>query len=110
MTDMVSIKLVKFPIALANPAGRHYEAIQREFALIHFADEATRASVPARVQELAERTRSELASGEIIERDQLTSAIERGAEYVTVDLRMPRSTGESMAALSELLVEADEFC
>jgi hypothetical protein len=108
--DMVSITLVNFPVALANRAGRHYEAIQREFALIHFSDGATRASVPSRVLELAERTRAELASGEIIEREQVTSAIERGAKHMTVNLRMPRSAGESMAALSELLVEADDYC
>ncbi len=108
--DMVSITLVDFPIALANRAGRHYEAIQREFALIHFSDEATRASLPSRLLELAERTRNELASGEIIEREQVTSAIESGVERLTISLRMPRSTGESMAALSELLVEADDFC
>jgi hypothetical protein len=36
--------------------------------------------------------------------------MERGDEHVTVDLRMQRSIGESMAALSELLVEADDFC
>ena len=108
--DMVSITLVNFPVALANRAGRHYEAIQREFALIHFSDEATRASVPSQLLELAERTRAELASGEIIEREQVTSAIERGVEHITVNLRMPRSAGESMAALSELLVEADDYC
>ena len=108
--EMVSITLVNFPVALANRAGRHYEAIQREFALIHFSDEATRASVPSRLLDLAERTRAELASGEIIEREQLTSAIERGVEHVTLTLRMRRSAGESMAALSELLVEADDYC
>lgn len=109
-TEMVSIKLVNFPIALANRAGRHYEAIQREFALIHFSDDATRASVPTRLLELAERTRNELASGEIIDRDQLRTAVEGGAEQVTINLRVPRLTGESMAALAELLVEADDFC
>jgi hypothetical protein len=108
--DMVSISLVNFPVALANRAGRHYEAIQREFALIHFSDEATRASLPARLLEVAERTRNELASGEIVEREQVTSAIESGVENITVNLRMPRSASESMAALSELLVEADDFC
>jgi hypothetical protein len=108
--EMVSITLENYPVALASRAGRHYEAIQREFALIHFSDEATRASVPSRLLELAERTRAELASGEIIEREQVTSAIERGVEHVRVTLRMPRSAGESMAALSELLVEADEYC
>jgi hypothetical protein len=108
--DMVSITLENFPVALANRAGRHYEAIQREFALIHFSDEATRASVPARLLEVAERTRAELASGEIVDREQVTTAIEQGVEHVTVNLRMPRSSGESMAALAGLLVEADDFC
>src|SRR3954470_21684079 len=108
--EMVSITLMDFPVALASRAGKHYEAIQREFALIHFSDEATRASLPARLLDLAERTRAELASGEIIEREQVTSAIEQGVEHVTVTLRMPRSAGASMAALSELLVEADDFC
>jgi len=109
-SEMVSITLVDFPVALATRAGKHYEAIQREFALIHFSDEATRASLPARLLDLAERTRTELANGEIIEREQVTSAIERGVEHVTINLRMPRSAGESMAALSKLLVEADDFC
>src|SRR4029079_15728299 len=66
--EMLSITLENYPVALANRAGRHYEAIQREFALIHFSDEATRASVPSRLLELAERTRAELARGEIIAR------------------------------------------
>lgn len=108
--DMVPIRLANYPIALANRARRHYEAIQREFALIHFSDEATRASLPARLLDVAELTRNKLASGQIVEDDLLTRAIERGDGHVTVDLRMPRSSGESMAMLSELLVQADDFC
>jgi hypothetical protein len=107
---MVTIRLVDYPVALAIRAGRHYEAIQREFALIHFSDDATKASVPARLLEVAERTRAALASGEIIDREQVTTSIEQGAGSVTVDLRMPRAAGEAMAELAGLLVEADDFC
>lgn len=109
-TEMVTIRLIDFPIGLANRAGRHYEAIQREFALIHFSDDATKASVPARLLEVAERTRAALASGEIIDRDQVATSIEQGVGSITVDLRMPRVAGEAMAALVDLLVEADDFC
>jgi hypothetical protein len=108
--EMVSIRLIDFPIALANRAGRHYEAIQREFALIHFSDEETRASVPTRLLEVAEQTRAALASGEIISREQFAASVERGDHQITFDLRVPRSTGDAMAELLTLLVEADDFC
>ena len=108
--EMVSIRLIDFPIALSTLAGRHYEALQREFALIHFSDEATRASVPARLLEVADRTRQALAAGEVISREQFAASMERGDRAITVDLRMPRSAGTAMADLLTLLVEADDFC
>lgn len=108
--DLVSITLIDFPIALAMRAGKNYEALQREFALIHFSDEATRASVPARLLEVAERARTALAAGEVISRDQLSAAVESGAPTVTVELRMPHSAGTAMTDLMTLLVEADDFC
>jgi hypothetical protein len=108
--ELILIRLVDFPVALAGRAGRHYEAIQREFALIHYSDEATRAGVPARLLEVAERTRSELASSQIVARDQFDAAITRGDPTITVDVRMQRSAGEAMAELMALMVEADDFC
>jgi hypothetical protein len=108
--DMVVITLVDFPVALSSRAGRHYQAIQREFALIHYSDEATRASLPARLLEVAERTRDELASSEIIGREQFREALARGDARVTVDVRTQRSAGEAMAELMRLLLEADDFC
>jgi hypothetical protein len=109
-SEMVTIRLVDYPVALANRAGRHYEAIQREFALIHFSDDATKASVPARLLEVAERTHATLESGEIIDREQVETSIEQGTGTITVDLRMPRAAGVVMAELVGLLVEADDFC
>ena len=45
-SEMVSITLVDFPVALASRAGKHYEAIQREFALIDFSDEGHASIAP----------------------------------------------------------------
>ncbi len=108
--DLVAVRLVDFPVALATRFNRHYEAIQRELALIHFSDDETRAALPGRVLEVAERTSSELAGAEIIARDQLAEAIAGGAQTVTVDARMPRSAGASITALMGVLSEADAFC
>lgn len=109
-TDMVTIRLVDYPVSLANRAGRHYEAIQRELALIHFSDDAAQASVPARLLEVTERARTAMAGDEIVDRELVTTSIEEGTSSITVDLRMPRAAGEAMAELVGLLVEADDFC
>jgi hypothetical protein len=108
--ETVLIKLIDFPVALSSRAGRHYQAIQREFALIHYSDPATRANLPARLLEVVERTRNELESSEIVGREQFQEALARGDTRVTVDVRTQRSAGEAMAQLEALLLEADDFC
>jgi hypothetical protein len=108
--ELAPVRLIDFPVALATRFNRHYEAIQRELALIHFSDDETRAALPGRVLAVAERASGELAGAEIIAQDQLSEAITGGAQTITLDALMPRSVGESITALLAVLSEADAFC
>jgi hypothetical protein len=108
--DMVSIRIIGVPVAIASRARRHYEAIQREFALIHFSGDETRAAVPERLLDVADRARDTLTAADVITGDQVLAAIDRGAATVDIELRISRSAALSMADLLDLLEEADDFC
>lgn len=111
MTDeLVSVRLVDFPVALANRVNRHFEAIQREFALIQFADDSTRAAIPQRLQDVAERASAALGAREVIGREQLAEDVAGGAPVVTIEVMLPTSARVSIVALLELLADVDAFC
>jgi hypothetical protein len=107
---MVTVTLVGYPIALANRTRRHYEAIEREFALIHFSDETTKASVPARLLEVAELTRAALASGQVVDRERIANGSELEDGTITVEVEAARWARSTFTELVGLLAEADEFC
>jgi hypothetical protein len=108
--DLVPVLLIDFPVALADRVNRHFEALQRELALIQFSDDATRAAVPRRLLEVAERATAQLAAAEIIGRERLAEEIAGGASLITIQAMMPSAASASIGTLLDFLAEADAFC
>jgi len=107
--DLVRVQLVDFPVALAARFSSHYDALRRELALVRFSDDATRAALPARLVDVAERANRDLADAQVLDRDQLASAVSDGASAVTIEALVPRAARESVRNLHALLAEADDL-
>ena len=111
MSDgLVPVRFIDFPVLLAARVSKHFEGIQRELALIDFANDATRAAVPARLLELAARVNADFQAGELIGRENLAATVASGARTVTIEARIPRSAAPSSVSLLAMLAEADAFC
>jgi hypothetical protein len=107
--EMVTVTLINIPVALADRTRKNYEAMQREFALIHYSDDETRESLPVRLQQVVERTHNEMASSEIPDQGEIRAAVAAGAQQVTMELKIRRSASAALAELQALLGEADDF-
>jgi len=108
--ELVLVRIVGFPIELSRRAARSREAVRRELALIQFSDADIRATLPARLVEVAEAVRVLLSASEIVDLDEVQAAIQRGSAAVSFEARIPRASGAQLRELVELFAEADEFC
>ena len=107
--DLVTIRLLRFPLRVYARATEHHHDLFREFALLAAATPTSTDTVPARLTALIEvlgrryppdaaqeqERKEALASGEL-ERD--------------FTIKVPRSAAAASAELGRLLDEADDFC
>jgi hypothetical protein len=111
LTDesIVVLHFVGAPVELMQGARLHLEAINREFQLIEFGDEAD--TPPARLLGLLGRLRASYDQlGFLDNRRYVTDALDRDDDYVDFDLPVPRQAGAAARRLSALMDETDTWC
>jgi hypothetical protein len=103
------VQLVDFPLAVANRAYQHREALLREFAIIA-AGGGEPSDVPKRLVELASIL-DERYAGLNPEADEILEAASQGRiEFVDLALTVLPAVKDDTLELAPLLLEADEFC
>lgn len=108
--ELVTIRLLRFPLDLSEQSSEHFEGLKREFALLTIRQDEP-AEVPTRLLELVDALTerySGMTENTNRERDE---AIERG-ETVLDELVyiVPAQVADACIELSGILDEADEYC
>ena len=103
------VVLVDFPLYVAGRAYRHREALLREFAIIAFGG-GEQADVPKRLIEIATILDERYNGLNPEAEDALEVAAERKAEYLDLELTIPRQLRNDTVDIAPLLLEADEYC
>ena len=108
--ELITVRLVHFPLDLSGQSSEHFEGLKREFALLTIRHDEP-AEVPKRLLELVDALNdrySGMTEGTNRQRD---AAIERG-EKVLDELVyvVPPQVADACIELSNILDEADDFC
>lgn len=110
--ELVTVRLLDFPLQLFARARQHHDDLMREFALLALRPPRNRPghTVPARLLELVELLgRRYGAAGDRTDADR-DEAMERGEMRADLTYRLPRSAGPVLEQLHQLMEEADAFC
>lgn len=108
--DLVEVRILGLPVALAREAQEHFDELSREFLHLANADEAVRQDVPGRLLKLSDDLRQRF-SGFTTENERLLDeATAREQERLDLTYQVPREAGAAAAQLIDLLDEADRYC
>jgi hypothetical protein len=108
--DLVEVRILGLPLALANEAQEHFDELSREFLHLANADDAVRHDVPGRLLALSDDLRSRFSAFTTAQEGLLDEAIERGDDLLDLTYHVPAAAGPAAAELADLLDEADRYC
>ncbi len=106
---LVTVRILRLPLALHRRASEHSDALQRELALIDVGG-AEQASVPTRLLALVSDVRGRYSGFTAKTQLALEAARERGEEAVDLVYELPPSAALACAELDALLDEAEGYC
>ncbi len=106
--EMVTVRLLDFPLAVHKRAQEHHEELIREFALLALSSEGT--DVPVRLRALVEKLTRQYGMSSEAANAVRDAAFDRGEQQVDLEYQVPRSIRAGAEALGALLDEADEYC
>lgn len=108
--ELVTIRLLRFPLDLSEQSTEHFEGLKREFALLTIRHDEP-ADVPKRLLELVDALTDRYAGMTEDTNRERDEAIERGEkELDELVYVVPPQVADACIELSGLLDEADEFC
>lgn len=108
LSDVVAVRLLRFPLDVYQRSTEHFEGLKRELALLslHETD-----GLPARLVELIETFTAENAETVAAADRVREEAIERGeTELPELVYEAPRAAVDGVRVLATTLDEADDFC
>ena len=108
--ELITVRLLQFPLELYRQASEHQDELNREFALLQHASSEDEASVPRRLRLLMEELNDRFGAFSAAPRSALATALDRGERSIDVEYRVPPEAKEAVMALGALLDEADDFC
>ncbi|HEV2809580.1 MAG TPA: hypothetical protein VGV93_04175 [Acidimicrobiales bacterium] len=108
--DLITVRLLQFPLELYRQASEHQDELHREFALLQHPSSEDEASVPRRLRLLIEELNDRFGDFSAGPRSALATALDRGENSIDVEYRVPPEAREAVVALGALLDEADDFC
>ena len=107
--DRVPVRLLGYPLAVAERASEHYEEVVREFALLVSTGSAGPGSVPEQVTTLVRELDLRRARNAELEAERL-EGLARGETARDLVLVVPPSVVEISRTLDGLLDQVDDFC
>jgi hypothetical protein len=115
-TDLLTVRVLRMPLAVSARSTQHFEELMREFALITLDTERDREStdstrpVPERLLDVVAELTHEFAAFTTAVTAQREEAAARGDAEVDLIYHMPPSTADAVRQLDTLLEEVDDFC
>jgi anti-sigma B factor antagonist len=107
-SDLATVRLVGFPLAVQQRAAARYDALMREFALLR--SEQPASSVPNRLLELVDDITSRFSGFSDLPTADIEAARARGDATVDVEYRIPPEAADAARAFNDLLDETDDYC
>ncbi len=108
--ELVEVRLLGLPPALAREASEHFDELSREFLHLANADESVRRDVPGRLLALSNDLRARFSGFTDSNESRVDEAAERGEEAIDLIYRVPAQAGPTAEELGVLLEEADRYC
>ena len=108
--ELISVRLLNFPLELYRQASEHQDELEREFTLLQHASSEDDTSVPRRLRLLIDELHDRFGAFSAGPRSALAMALDRGEESMDVEYRVPPAARDGAVALAALLDEADDFC
>jgi len=113
--ELVTVRILRFPLELWARSSEHHEGLLREFALLRAAGRLPLEAggghdVPLRLQQLVDALTSQYAEAVSAADDLRDEALARGDATIDLEYQLPRAAGVASEALLQLLAETDEFC
>lgn len=111
MTDeLVEIRILGLPVAVAVEAQEHFAELSREFLHLANADESVRRDVPGRLLALSDELRKRFSGFTEANAQLIDDAVVNHVETIDLTYRLPAEVGPAAAQLGELLDLADRYC
>jgi hypothetical protein len=108
--ELMTVRLLQFPVKLGHAFSRHHEELLREFALLAVAADHDSASVPRGLLELVNSLSDQYSGFSRQPQAELAAALERGAATVDLDFVVPVSAAHAARALNQQLDAAEASC
>lgn len=115
-TDLLTVQVLRLPLAVSARSTQHFEELMREFALITLDSERDRDAidsvrpVPERLLNLVTELTNEFAAFTAAVTAQREEAAARGDSEIDLTYHMPPSATDAVRQLESLLEEVDDFC
>jgi hypothetical protein len=107
--ELVEVRLLHYPLAVAERTSEHYEGVIREMTLLVADGEAVPGSVPEELSRLTRELDSRRARNSELEEVRL-EALARGETHRDLALKVPPSVAEISRSMHGLLDQADRYC
>lgn len=107
-TDLIVVRLVRYPLDVYQRSDEHFEGLKREFALLGLSDTS---GLPRRLIDLVDALTSQYA-GPVTAADQVRQEAIRRGETELAELRydLPAPAVGATKTLAKMLDDADAFC
>jgi anti-anti-sigma factor len=106
--DLVSVRLLGFPLDLQLLAAARNDALMRELALMR--TDLPDTSVPNRLHALVEDLTRRFSGFSDLPTAEIEAARARSDESIDLEYRLPPAAGEAARAYNDLLDEVNDFC
>jgi hypothetical protein len=109
--DLVTVRILGFPLQVHGRAQQQSQEMQREFQLVLGQEQLHPGSVPARLLDLSSVLSARYAGFTQQQEREIEDGIAAGREVLDeLVFRVPRDAAAAAGQLRAILDEADEFC
>ncbi len=111
-TQLLTVRIIGFPLDVWRRAQQHHEELMREFALLSIQQTQPGSShdVPRRLLDLIDAVQARYAGVSEAPNAERDAAIARGEKTVDLTFQVPPEVKQACLDLDAMLDEADEYC
>lgn len=109
--ELFVVRILGMPLSVWAVAEEHADGLLREFALIAASEAKGREThLPRQLLELVDELEADYAALTSDQRSQLVDAVERGADTIDLEYRVPAAVTEACVRLQQALDSSDRYC